>query len=316
MSLRICFINNVCAVGGTLGCTASMCKALPDCERMVFAFTAEWRPEPKSMMPPDVLLECGLDKNALGLKLREWKPDVVVFQNTNSNMIPNDFGSGMPIFYQHSAFNAEPSRKRCAKSFVVSKWLAKKAGVSEELILYQPVDKPHEVGKHTDRSHVRLAGRIATPGSAKWKHEDYWEHLVAARAAEPRLHVEFVGSTHDRPESWMLPGHIGYEHRYRVSTWDYMINTCSVEESYGRTVCEAQRVGCVPIVSRRGGQVEQIEHGFDGFLVETPTDVQEALNQLKDDKELERISTNARRSGDERGGLLKWRTEFLKRIAE
>src|SRR5207247_4766844 len=38
------------------------------------------------------------------------------------------------------------------------------------------------------------------------------------------------------------------------------------QEHFGITTCEAMSMGCVPVVIRRGGQPEIVEHGRSGYL--------------------------------------------------
>lgn len=313
--MRVSFVNNVSSLmGGTLNFTRDAIQALPDCEHQIVSF-GKWGPDAQAAFP-GVQLDFALGKDAAAVAIRDFKPDLLVLNNTGADRIPNAIGQAVPVYMLHSLHRTWSSATaRCHKTFCVSQWLQERSGLKTDAILYQPVGTPPE-RPGGPRMHARLAGRIATPRKAKWDQEEYWPHLQAAVKADPRLKVEFVGHQ-QRPEEvdWLLPGHIGHEHRNRLSSWDYMIYTSRLEESYGRTVCEAQRAGCVPVVSRRGGFVEQIQHGVDGFLVDSPEDVAEAIREMADDQRLAQLKAAARESGNKRGSLKTWRKEFLSRIA-
>jgi L-malate glycosyltransferase len=57
-------------------------------------------------------------------------------------------------------------------------------------------------------------------------------------------------------------------------------------EHFGMATVEAMARGCVPIVMRRGGQTEVVEHGSNGFLWETVDELHEATVQCIRDSSL------------------------------
>jgi glycosyltransferase involved in cell wall biosynthesis len=67
-------------------------------------------------------------------------------------------------------------------------------------------------------------------------------------------------------------------------------------EHFGAVTVEAMAAGCVPVVIRRGGQPEIVEHGVTGFLWDTPEELEACTLALVNDEGLrERMATAARR---------------------
>ncbi len=90
-----------------------------------------------------------------------------------------------------------------------------------------------------------------------------------------------------------------------------MLYDSDVAETYGRVVCEAQRCGCIPIVSNRGGFVEQIDNGVDGFLCDGVESFRAVLKEVAEPGVRRIMSEKAVISGDSRGKLSIWREKFL-----
>lgn len=70
-----------------------------------------------------------------------------------------------------------------------------------------------------------------------------------------------------------------------------------VNESFGRTAAEAMLAGCIPLVDRRGGFVEQIPADC-GFLCETINEFVAALRQLTDQDVRQEMSERARQHAE------------------
>jgi glycosyltransferase involved in cell wall biosynthesis len=64
-------------------------------------------------------------------------------------------------------------------------------------------------------------------------------------------------------------------------------------EHFGIVTVEAMAAGCVPVVIRKGGQPEIVEHGVSGFLWDT-------LGELKESTRLPGCSRSSARSWPER----------------
>jgi glycosyltransferase involved in cell wall biosynthesis len=51
-------------------------------------------------------------------------------------------------------------------------------------------------------------------------------------------------------------------------------------EHFGMSTVEAMAAGCVPVVIRKGGQPEIVEHALSGFLWDTPDELVRYTHQL------------------------------------
>ncbi|MCC7422014.1 MAG: glycosyltransferase, partial [Planctomycetaceae bacterium] len=298
-------------LGGTGACTYSCVKALPDWQHSVVFFGG---------------MDNGLE-DRFGCEVRkataitpqlidEIKPDVILFHNTNPERMPSSFPEGcLTVFYQHSAvMSLRESRRRCNLVLSVSHHLAKQANIREDFVLYQPVPVPPAEG---ERKRITL-GRMSTAANkSKWEGaEAFYESLSLVMRSNYEL--EFVGA----PESFEANARQtftlgrGSFHPASVAarrllwTWAGMLYSSPVEESYGRTVCESQRAGCIPIVDRKGGFIEQIRHGETGFLCSSIDEFADAARKVITGTHGIDIAA-MQKAGDERGGLAVWRRKFL-----
>lgn len=322
--MRALWINNVAQVlGGTLQCTASMMKALPDWDHTVYCFSGELGEEARRLFGEGVrLCHSYVDVEQA---VEEAAPDIIIWQNTSADRIPDSVRhKALNVYYQHSAHGtARQARAKCHKSFAVSKWLAEKAGMPEESVLYQPVTIPENT-TWTQRADRLVVGRICTPQSKKWNLDDLdkWYSPICKEfpgqvqlefVAPEELHIEiakrWVGTVTDR--CW-TPSLAARSHLHR---WDVLLYCGGVEESYGRCIKEAQRCGCVPIAERRGGVVEQIEDGC-GILVDHPEQVVDAIWNLGDQQYRDEMKQRCKQRGDAEGSLAVFRSRFLERLKE
>lgn len=83
-----------------------------------------------------------------------------------------------------------------------------------------------------------------------------------------------------------------------------------IPESFGRTVAEAMRTGCVPIVDANGGFVEQVPPNT-GFLSDKPMEFAAAIKRIQSVREREDISRNARIHADAAFSLAAFRVRLL-----
>ena len=310
--LQICNVATI--TGGTGACGWTITRALPDWQhRVVFMSgkVSDWLQQAFGDVPLSV-------ETAVRPQLFEdFDPDVILFHNTSENRMPGHIPeTAIPLYYQHSgAANARGARKRCTLFFACSRHLARKAMIDQAFVLYQPVPRPAPMEqKRTDQF---VVGRICTPIASKWvEHELLPLYAYLSERFNDRVRWEFVGcpgtmqhgiQSACRGNAWFYPA--AWEARARMSYWSALLYQSSLEESYGRTVCEAQRAGCVPIVSRLGGFIEQIDNGQTGFLCETHRDFADGLQAtLEYGDELRPRMIIA---GDSRGGLQVWREKFL-----
>lgn len=305
--------NNVGSlVGGTGACAFTIAKCFPDMDRAIYTFGSPSR---------ELLEECKIEgvevfsnKVSTEQAIDEFKPDFVILHNTNPGRIPEMDPRIPVIFYQHSNFSmARASRDRSDVFFVCSRHLARQAGVDEKFVLYQPVPLPPR--KSVVRGSIPTIGRICTPKASKWKVEDFSEVYRHLSGRFPEVQFEFVGAPDSvRP---VISGILGdravfhnpsWEQRWRLREWHGVLYSSSLEESYGRVVCEAQRAGCVPIVSRLGGFVEQINPGVTGALCASPEEYGDAVQMLLDEKyDLGKM----KEAGDFRGGANQFRGRLI-----
>jgi glycosyltransferase involved in cell wall biosynthesis len=83
-------------------------------------------------------------------------------------------------------------------------------------------------------------------------------------------------------------------------------------EGWCRTVTEAMAAGVVPVVENRGGLVDQVVHGYNGFLCESNDDYRRYCRLLRDDPLLHaRMVANGRAFAKENFGLEALRRDLL-----
>ena len=318
-AMRLLQVNNVgTLLGGTGACGYSIRQALPDWQHTV-VFLSKVDDFTRQQFGCDVRSESRITPQLID----EVKPDVVLFHNTAANRMPSHIpGEVLTVYYQHSAALAcREARRKCDLFLTVSQHLAKLAGIDSDLVLYQPVPcPPNSTG--TTRNTAAF-GRICTPNGGKWEGQnEFYASLSSAvdalslvRGPLPKLQADFVGA----PDAFLpsardmgrfIPA--SWEARSLLREWSAMLyHHPTITETYGRTVCEAQRAGCIPIVDARGGFVEQVEHGKTGFLCSSVNDFADALYRVMSGKhEINR--QRMAESAAARGSLSVWRRNFLR----
>jgi len=306
------YTNVATAIGGTGACALSIKKSLPDWEHVVMFRSGKASEETEN------LFGCPLEASSrmLPRHIEEYQPDVILFHNTPPDAIPNYIRDGIvTCYYQHSAVtSARTARKRCDLIWGVSQHLNNQAGL--EFLFYQPCPTPLPIvdfKRDDDLIHVI---RFCTPSVNKWRnvvslydflterHKDvFWHFVGCPKEIQDQLAKACGGQSEFINPSWSS--------RRLLRHCDVMLYESSLHESYGRVVCEAQRSGCVPIVSKHSGFVEQIEHGTTGFLCEDFDQFDHALRMIKDKPLRSEIAEHAKRSGDSRGMLSTWRRKFI-----
>ena len=231
------------------------------------------------------------------------------------------------FYYQHSAAKTcAAARNRCHVWWVVSKYLADQVGVDDSLILHQPIPIPGKDENLIDRSDRSetcklVIGKLCTPHSSKWDADDTVPFYGFLRDQHPDVHWEFVGCTSVELQQKLIE-RLGdsctfhpasYTARSLMHTWDALVYyNPKVPESYGRTVCEAQRCGCISIVTNSGGFKEQITNGLDGYLCTEHEEFSSAIRYIKNDALRSEVAMQGKIAVDFRGSLAHWRAEFLK----
>lgn len=302
-------------LGGTGACCYSCVKSLPDWQHaVVFLSTVE--DFTRQQFGCEVRQETRITQQLID----EVKPDVILFHNTSPDRFPERLPDDcVAVYYQHSAFHScREARRRCDVSLAVSHHLARQTNLRQDFILYQPVPKPPA----GERRAVLTFGRICTPNRMKWRGVDRFYSKLGSSLdslefvfGDPvTARWDFVGAPDDFPEHARFSGEFhpaAWDARRLLSEWTAMLyHHPTVSESYGRTVCEAQRAGCIPIVDRRGGFVEQIGHGKTGFLCDSVNEFAEAVRTVAKGEHSIDIAA-MQKAADERGSLAAWRRNFL-----
>lgn len=312
--MKLLQVANVATVlGGTGACAYSITRCLPDWEHAVFFMSGQVTQELRDMFNCQLIQESRL----LPATIDAVKPDVIIWHNTDSHRMPQYIPSYcLNFYYQHSAARAcIEARNRCTYFWPCSKWLGEQVNLVDTFYQPCPIPAVPEDKRYLRESqHLVVVGRLCTPNARKWKdsislydhlsgqHEQVWWEFVGT----PEPIVEELKQACRGRASFVEPS---WRARSLLHKWHFLLYDSTLQESYGRVVCEAQRCGCVPIVSRRGGFLEQIEHGKSGFLCETPDDFSQAL--YNGQQSFSKLSEQAKLSGDGRGGLEQWRTVFL-----
>lgn len=309
--MRILQVNNVGSLlGGTLNCALSITKCFPDAKHGIHFVGSRSEEVRESLTSQGIEVTDGTIRTSL---LEAY--DLVIFHNTSEANFPGRLTSNIvPVYYQHSRVGgALGLRRRCERSFCVSEFLAGVVGMDKSTVLYQPVPKAKE---ERDTEGPVTVIRYCTPNSTKWPEgmERLYETILSGIDRD-KFHFLFVGCPEPimkrlqavnpkfgfmkaSPLAITLLGHAD------VLLYD------GPEETYGRTVCEAQRSGCFPIVSRSGGFVEQIEDNKTGNLCSSAGDFVQALSRFQKWKSPE-IRETLRIAGDSRGSYSNFRKRFL-----
>lgn len=306
-------------VGGTVGCIWSICQALPDWSHAVFS---RWQGEiPQRTRAALAGHTLYASPTISAEALRRIAPSVILLHNVSDEDLPAELlPEGVPVFYYcHGSYDgllesSKGLREASCKVFCVSKFLAREVGL-EGTAWYQPVPSPPRIHPAAE-DWPFVVGRLCNPRSENW-----FPGLVGfyRELAErcPGIRWEFVGCPDELRqdleeacvEAVFLPA--GLEARAHLRRWHAMLYHTPITHAYGRTVCEAQQAGCVPVADRRGGFIEQIDHSQTGFLCESLDDFVVALGELRDPARRRACARAASEAGKLRGSLELWRERFL-----
>ncbi len=256
---------------------------------------------------------------------RSVRPDAVILHNILQSECP---GIGTlrdvpTMYYYHASYSGiQPLAEQrelmdaCSSVMCVSRFLADQIGLPADRVLYQPVTVP--IDETARPSAPLVVGRLCNPISRNWRPEvvDFYAFLAASH---PHICWEFVGCPPDLAER--LSRSCGGRARFHEATpeaplhysgWHAILfSNSSVTHGYGRTVCEAQTVGCIPIVDKKGGFIEQITHGETGFLCTNLSEFAAALAELSDHQRRRTMGESMRLGAEQRGSPRVWRERFL-----
>lgn len=288
--LQVCNVGEIC--GGTAACAWSITHALADHEHIV-NFLSSPSAETKR-----AFRHCQVEQFSTVTKqeLDQWQPDLVILHNTPPERI-SGHEQLLCVQYHHSV------GKRAVATIHVacSKYLQRQLPQDTEL-LYQPVPIPPEddlrsIRQFRDRLTI---GRICTPNTRKWPQQliPFYETLSERF---PNVQWEFVGAPEEIKQS------VAHACRQRCRffsaefaarkyywQWDALLyHHPSLAETFGRTVAEAMRAGCIPIVDARGGFLEQFEQQQAGFACKDVEEFSVAMTALLNEDHRHELSQNA-----------------------
>lgn len=307
--LQVCNVGRI--VGGTAACAWTVTRALPGFEHHVLFLS-----------PPDVETLTAFAPCAVSHRLtvtaqdvERILPDVVLLHNTARSRLADRLPTPT-LLYLHSAIS-EPAQADAA--VCCSHWLATRIGLPRAHVLWQGVPNVGRRRTAAEKNGPFIVGRICTPQARKWP-PDVVSFYAALAGRVPKICWEFVGC----PEAMQGPlaracqqravfHPAGWRQRSLLSGWDVLLySNPSLPESFGRTVAEAMRAGCVPVVDRFGGFVEQVPVGH-GFLCTGVDEFSGALEHLSRQRDcLRTVSLRAVRHADEKFSLKRFATELLK----
>lgn len=327
--MKFLHINNVTSLtGGTARFTHDVTKCFPDCLHTVYSLSGSWSQSDRDAFGSNCELITGSNPTQYA---RDNPHDVLVFNNTRADLLPSQrIGQSLSVYVAHSATeSARQAANRTQKQFVVSEWLKQKLKVDYP-VLYQPIQKPNRLSiqtpenepfrvwydKQIEYGHT-IIGRICTPSARKWKLSDWTDVFTAVDDDNRYLKsFHFVGATGeaidwvcDNIKSPVFVSNASPDARGFMPYWDVLLNPTTIPESYGRVINESRRVGCVPVVSRIAGFIEQIDDTIDGRLCDTAEQFVEACFDVKHHRSFYRQSCIE--IGDRMGSLQTFRKNFL-----
>ncbi len=312
--LQVCNVGQI--VGGTAACAWTVTRSLPLCEHYI-VFLSSVSEETKQAFS--------------GCRIGQWQdvtvsgvnsihPDVVMLHNISAGRV-KDRISTVSVQYLHSRISPAPADF----TMYCSQWLAGLYGSESSKVCLQAVPRPKPQNGISETRSLRIhlvIGRICTPQSRKWPVEtiDFYSRLSHRF---PDVQWEFVGCPREMqsalgkaccdralfwPASWTM--------RSRLRHWDAMLyHHPTLTESFGRTVAESMRAGCIPIVDDKGGFSEQIQEGC-GFLCEKESDFVEAVEQLQATACRWRMSHACRAYAEDHFSLARFGQELLHHFRE
>jgi hypothetical protein len=312
--LQACNVGRI--VGGTGACAWTVTRALPEFEHVV-AFLSEMTPETRAAFA--------------GVRIEQWpqctrravdavRADIVLLHNIGGR--DSMSRAAVTLQYVHSAGVRAPADI----TVYCSRWLARQMGHTPEAVLHQGVPRPatgdESRAAERDRDTRLVVVRICTPIARKWPKSliGFYQRL-AARC--PSVEWEFVGCPTELQTDLRAAcrGPVrfvtaGWQARRRLWRWDALLyHHPNLTESFGRTIAESLRAGCIPIVDARGGFIEQVTPET-GFLCAGEDQFIAALSALGDPELRQRMSAAAQQHGDRCFSIRAFRERLLRRFAE
>ncbi len=253
--LQICNVGQI--TGGTAACAWSVTRALPQMRHTV-AFLSRTDEATRCAFADHALLEWPTGEAS---RVRSIDPDLILLHNICPSRGATSF-SAPTIQYVHSVGTRLPADR----TVYCSQWLAAQCGATPSEVLWQGVPRPPRPPEATRSNGDRLrVGRICTPTLRKWPSALIEFYTDLARQ-HPNVDWEYVGCPSEMVSSLRVACQgratfhsAGWNARSHFWNWDALLyHHPTLTESFGRTVAEAARAGCLPIVDARGGFLEQL----------------------------------------------------------
>ncbi len=293
--LQVCNVGQI--VGGTAACAWSVTRALPQMSHTV-AFLARVDAVTCQAFEPNHVLNwphCTSDR------IRQVNPDLVLLHN-----IAADHSSFWDGAYTMQYVHSVGRRLTADCTVYCSRWLADQCRVQAPSVLWQGVPLPSRPSTPRQPPEGRLRiGRICTPTARKWpdslpafysqlsiQHPDIdWEFVGCPTDMQTLLQSACSGRATFHPAHWQARSHFW--------NWDALLyHHPTLTESFGRTVAEAARAGCIPIVDNRGGFTEQLDVlGCRGCC--TASEFSDAITELVDQEYRQRLAQSIRQKATE-----------------
>ncbi len=297
--LQVCNVGQI--VGGTAACAWSVTRALPQLTHTV-AFLSRSDAVTRQVFEPHPVLHwphCTSDR------IQQVNPDLVLLHNVSAGQA-SLWDGAWAIQYVHSAGRRLPADR----TVYCSRWLAEQCRAQDSSVLWQGVPLPVRPFTPRPRIEGRLRiGRICTPTARKWPdslpafysqlaalhpHVD-WEFVGCPTVMQPLLQTACSGRATFHPANWQARSHVWH--------WDALLyHHPTLTESFGRTVAEAARAGCLPIIDDRGGFTEQLEV-LGGRGCRTWPEFAEAIADLSDPECRQRLTESIRQTANEHFSL-------------
>jgi hypothetical protein len=309
--VQICNVGSI--TGGTGACARTVVQALPDWNHTLLVF-GRISDEMRTHCRPHTVRQIS---RVTGQLLQELRPDGLVFHNTRRDHVRDECLRWPAIYYQHS----NGPRWEGIKTLACSRWLSDQQDSIEECeVLYQAV--PRAARSSDDRRRAVLSrdltvGRLCTPANRKWprelisfyaelaeKHQEVrWEFVGCPLSLRAELKEAVRGRAVFHEACWNARSHYW--------NWDVSLyHHPTLTESFGRTVAEAMRSSCIPVVDDRGGFREQLPDGT-GCLCSSIKDFSCAIAKLSDPAERLRRSRRCRAHADDHFSIHAFRERLL-----
>ncbi len=304
--LQVCNVGQI--VGGTAACAWSVTRALPQLKHTV-AFLSCADTVTRQAFEPHQVLHW---PHCTSEFIRQVHPDLVILHNISAGHTSLWHGA-LTIQYVHSAGRLQPADR----TVYCSRWLAEQCRAKNATVLWQGVPLPIRPSPPRPRPEGRLRiGRICTPTARKWPdslpafyahlatqhpHVD-WEFVGCPTAMQAQLQTACCGRATFFPAGWLARSHVWH--------WDALLyHHPTLTESFGRTVAEAARAGCLPIVDHRGGFIEQLEV-LGGRGCHNRSEFADAIAELSDSESRQRLSESITHKAHEHFSLARFGTRL------